>query len=808
MHGLKFTIGLLAIIFAAEALVMFILPFIFPADVPVWLEAVADATLLTVLAVGPIRCLLCRSLLRSYQKLATAEIRLEDRLEFTQAIIAASLEAVVSIDEHNIITFWNPQAEALFGWRADEAVGRRLTETIIPERYRAAHEAALRRFLQTGRGRLLGQRIELVAQHRDAYEFPVEVSLSAGRSSSGFVFTAFIRDIRERKRNEEQLRKLSRVVEQTASPVIITDSEGRIEFVNEAFTAASGYSAEEVIGKNPRILKSGLTPRETFDAMWKALTAGRVWRGELCNRRKNGELYWILATTSPLQDSAGRTTHYVGVQEDITARKQMEEELRLAARTDRLTGLINRGLFCDRLEQALLRRRRHRDYHFAVLFLDLDRFKLVNDTFGHEAGDRLLVEVAERLRSAVRCNDSISRHTRGHSAARFGGDEFVLLLDGITGPEDAAGVAERLLNVLSQPFRIGQAEVEVFTPASIGIVTSAMPAESAEEILRNADIALYEAKLRGKGRYVMFDHSMHDRVQRRVNLENDLRQAIAAGQLFLMYQPIVSLETGALESMEALIRWNHPQRGAIAPHEFIPIAEETGLILPIGEWTLRQACRQWSEWQNRLGELAPRTVSINLSRCQLALENLPRTVQRILEETGASPSGVHLEITESAAMTDPALARRVLQALKQIGVGLCLDDFGTGQSSLWCLHDFPIDVLKIDRSFIANLSRGRDYLALIHAANQLAHNLNMRVVAEGIESPDQIAALVAVGCEYGQGYLLGRPLTGAQVEEFILSRGGAAGLSAFVPDSGRARLLSAPPAACELEAQHAPQHAG
>ncbi len=803
---LRFTAGLMAIIFAAEALVMFVLPLILPTDTPVWLEALVDATLLTLLAVGPTWHLLCRSLVRACDELAAAEVRAESQLNLMQGIIEAAPDAIVSTDERCIITGWNPQAEALFGWPAREAVGRRLSEMIIPEGYRAAHEAGLRRFLKTGHARVLGRTLELAALHRDGRELPVEANLTACRSDTGWVFTAFIRDLRERKRNEEQLRKLSRVVEQTASPVIITDAEGRIEFVNQAFIAATGYDAEEALGKNPRILKSGLTPPETFDAMWKALKAGRVWRGELCNRRKNGELYWVLATISPLLNGRSEITHFVGVQEDITARKQMEEQLRLAARTDRLTGLINRELLCDRIEQALLRRRRHKDFHFAVLFLDLDRFKLVNDTFGHEAGDRLLVEVAERLRSAVRCNDSLSRHGRGHSAARFGGDEFVLLLDGLARPEDAAGVADRLLGVLARPFRVGEAEVEVFTPASIGIVTSAMPAESAEEVLRNADIAMYEAKLRGKGRYVMFDRSMHERVQSRVSLENDLRRALEVGQLFLMYQPIVSLETGALESMEALIRWNHPQQGLVTPDVFIPLAEESGLILPLGEWTLRQSCRQWVEWRQRLGDLAPRAVSVNLSRCQLALENMPQTIRRILEETGVPAPCVHLEITESAAMADPRLARRVLEALKQTGVGLSLDDFGTGQSSLWCLHDFPIDVLKIDRHFAASLSRNRDYLAVIHAACQLAHNLNMQVVAEGLETPDQIAALLAVGCEFGQGFLLGRPMTAAQVEEFILSRrGAAAGLSAFIPDSGRAGLLSPPQTACELGTRHTSQ---
>lgn len=777
----RFVLSLLGIIFAAEAVVMFILPLVLPADTPVWFEALSDSTLLSFIAAYPVWRILCGSLRKSLAAQRAGEKRLAAIAARTRMILDSALHAIVSMDARGIITDWNPQAEKLFGWSADEAIGRDLAELMIPERFRAAHRAGLKRFLQSGVRRVLNQRLELFALRRDGCEFPIELCVSVFTSETGPTFTSFISDISERKQVEEERRKLSRVVEQTPTPVIITDVKGNIEFVNQAFLATSGYAAGEVMGKNPRILKSGRTPVQQYVDMWNQLKAGATWRGELCNRRKSGELYWVLAVISPLKDAQGRITHYVGVQEDITLRKRMEDELRKAARTDALTGLANRALFCDRLHQAVLRARRSRDYRFAVLFLDFDRFKLINDGLGHEAGDELLKEIAERLRHAVRSGDTISRESPEHTTARFGGDEFVVLLDGIKSPQDATIVADRLLTAFAQPFRVRGHEV--FATASIGIVSSDLVSDVAdvEEFLRNADTAMYEAKLAGRGRYVVFDASMRRRVEERLKLETDLRKALDGGQLFLMYQPIVSLQTGEMDGVEALIRWKHPERGLIPPSHFVPIAEEIGLMVPIGEWVLRESCRQFARWRQSMGDAAPRSISVNLSRTQLAIVDLPATIQRILKETGVSSSSLHLEITESMAMRDVEFAKRILHALKQIGCVLCLDDFGTGHSSLSCLHEFPIDVLKIDRSFVANINRGRDFIALIHSANQLAHNLGIRVVAEGVERLDQVGLLQSINCEFGQGNLLGKPMMAEQVAEFRVQAGPLSSRTACEP---------------------------
>lgn len=471
---------------------------------------------------------------------------------------------------------------------------------------------------------------------------------------------------------------------------------------------------------------------------------------------------WLSVNADPVLLNGRR--HTVVAVEDITARKAMEEELRAVARTDRLTGLPNRALLCERLQHAVLRSRQRKDYHFAILFLDIDRFKTINDSLGHAVGDLLLQEIGRRLQATVRARDLLSQASPEHTTTRLGGDEFVVLLEGIAGPRDATGVANRILNALAQPFQLGSHRVH--STASIGIVTSDMPAESADDVLRDADTAMYEAKLAGKGQHVVFDVAMRQRVQNRLKLENDLHRALEAGQLFLVYQPIVSLRTGRLKSFEALVRWRHPERGLISPAEFIPIAEDTGLILPIGEWVLREACGQFTRWQESMGDAAPISISVNLSRHQLTLPDLPQTIQRIMEETGMVPARLHLEVTESAVMKNAAVAVQLLRAIKAIGVRLDMDDFGTGYSSLACLHQFPIDVLKIDRSFIANIDHGRDFTALVHAVTQLAQNLNISVVAEGIETADQLLILQSLDCEFGQGYFFSKPLMADEVAEF------------------------------------------
>jgi diguanylate cyclase (GGDEF)-like protein len=515
-------------------------------------------------------------------------------------------------------------------------------------------------------------------------------------------------------------------------------------------------------------------------AVNKAIADGSTWDLELPLITATGKRIWVRAQGECIIEG-GVTTKLCGAFQDITDRKTVEELLRGSATHDKLTGLPNRSLLTDRLQQCLNRSARNLGRAFAILFLDFDRFKLTNDTLGHEAGDELLKQIALRLRACVRSGDSVAFPEDRSTVGRLGGDEFVVVLDDIEGLPDAIVVADRLLKVLASPYMIlGH---DVVSTASIGIVTGGAHYSRPDELLRDADIAMYEAKAAGKARYVVFDTQMHQRLQRRAEMEADLRKAIALEQLFLVYQPIVSLATGANHGVEVLLRWNHPTRGIICPAELIPIAEESGLILPIGEWVIRTACNQFKVWQRTLGDLAPLSISVNLSRKQLAIGSIVSKVAAILDETGMDPTRLNLEVTESAVMNDPVGATQLLNELRRTGIKIHMDDFGTGHSSLAMLHQFPIDVLKIDRSFVANLGQGRAFAALVCAIVQLAHNLGMSIVAEGIESGEQVAMLQSIDCEMGQGYYFSRPLTAPAFEAFRRSAAQGTPPDATDPDA-------------------------
>jgi diguanylate cyclase (GGDEF)-like protein len=441
---------------------------------------------------------------------------------------------------------------------------------------------------------------------------------------------------------------------------------------------------------------------------------------------------------------------------DITARKMAEERLMHDAFHDGLTGLPNRALFRDRLGQTMRRARRRKDHLFAVLFLDLDRFKVINDSMGHMMGDDLLVAIARRLKTCTRPGDTI---------ARLGGDEFTILLDDIEDEQEASLVADRIHEELSLPFNLdGQ---RVYVTASIGIALGADGYRKPEELLRDADTAMYRAKMLGKARHVVFDKAMHARAVAQLQLESDLWQVIERNQLVLHYQPMVELGSGRVIGLEALVRWNHPQRGLIMPAQFIPLAEETRLIAQVGRWVLKEACRQMRSWQKRLATAFPISVSVNLSGKQLAQPDLIEQVEQVLKETGLDPEWLKLEITESVVMENAKATVAMLGRLRALGLELHIDDFGTGYSSLSYLHRFPVDRLKIDRSFVSNMSMEDKNSEIVRTIIQLARNLGMGVVAEGVQTAEQLAHLKALGCEHGQGYFFSRPLAADQVDSLI-----------------------------------------
>ena len=544
--------------------------------------------------------------------------------------------------------------------------------------------------------------------------------------------------------------------------VSVADNRGKIIDANDAFCALSGYAREELLGRDHRIVNSGTHPKAFWTEMWQTVNQGASWRREVCNRSKNGALYWVDSMITPFRDPRTGSMKYISIRFDITQGKANALHLIEAARFDKLTGLANRALFMTRLEKAMARVRAGLQAHYAVLFLDFDRFKLVNDTLGHEAGDELLRQIALRLRGDLRGSDLVNDDDTGNVVSRFGGDEFLLLINDLKAPADAVRIAERLLNTLMPSYEILGSEVH--STASIGIATSEQGNATAEEAVAQADVAMYEAKHAGRGCSVVFNEAMHTRLTRHVQIESSLRRALGTDELSVVYQPIIELATGKMASAEALVRWQHPTLGAVSPEEFIPIAEECGLIIALDEWVLNQACQAMVQWRQADPGRAPQTISVNVSRAELALgDRLLDKLRGTLARVGLPPQCLQLEITEREVMRRPEAALKLMQDLQQLGVRLAMDDFGTGTSSLGLLRDFPFNTIKIDRSFVHGLSGSRELMAVIHATIILVENLNMASLVEGVEDPAQLAILQSLGCRYAQGYLFGRPVPAAQL---------------------------------------------
>jgi diguanylate cyclase (GGDEF)-like protein/PAS domain S-box-containing protein len=537
----------------------------------------------------------------------------------------------------------------------------------------------------------------------------------------------------------------------------VVSLQGRWLQVNRSLCDIVGYAEGELLESDVQ----RVTHRDDLVALDEQMTrfaAGAVssHQTEVRYCHKTGKEVWAHLGMSLVRDGEARPLHLIFQIQDITDRKRAEEQLLHDAFHDALTGLPNRALFMDHVKMAIQRSRRSGDRLFAALFLDLDRFKIINDSLGHMVGDQLLVGIAHRLEACLRPGDTV---------ARLGGDEFTILLEDLSGIEDAIDVARRVQEAVTQPFNIGGHEV--FTTASIGIALSTAGYDRAEDLLRDADTAMYRAKLEGKKRHVVFDKAMHDRAMELLQIETDLRRAITRKEFFLNYQPIVNLETGKVASFEALVRWRHPERGLVMPGEFVPVAEETGLIVPLGLWVLNEACRQMRAWQKQGLADENVTMSVNLSSRQFSQTDLIEQVSSALREAGLRASNLKLEITESMVMENIDTAIDMLMQLRDLGVGLSIDDFGTGYSSLSYLHRFPIDTLKIDRSFVTQMTDNAENAEIVRTIVTLARSLDMNVIAEGVETLEQLRQLGGLGCDYGQGYLFSRPVGAGQAVELL-----------------------------------------
>ena len=603
-------------------------------------------------------------------------------------------------------------------------------------------------------------------KRQDGRQFWAEVNSTPLCNSDGHPIATLITvtDITERKWLEEYLRLLESVVVNANELVMISQVEAgddpldlRIVYINDAFLKVTGHRAADVIGRTAQLLVGPKTDLDELTRIRETMIRHESVKAELILHRRDNTHFWADINTVPIRNEHGQVTHFVSVMREVTERKNAEEQLRRNAFHDPLTGLPNRLLFTERLTQIISRSKQIPGRKFAVLFLDLDRFKVINDSLGHMVGDQLLIAIARRLETCVKRTDIV---------ARLGGDEFTILLDDIQTEDAANHVAERIHQELALPFTLNG--YEVFTTVSIGIALSTTDFNHTEDLLRGADIAMYRAKASGKACHEVFDTEMHNEAMRQMQLENDLRRALERGEFRVYYQPIVSLTTGRLAGFEALMRWQHPERGLVSPGDFIPIAEETGLILPMGEWILMEACRQLSDWQKKYPQYRRLSMSVNISSRQFSQRGTIDLLKNVLEKTGLNPALLKLEITETAIMENTETAMEILLALKKMGVQLSVDDFGTGYSSLGYLYRFPMDVLKIDRSFISRVDTDGEKLELVRTIITLAWNLGMDVIAEGVETTKQLAQLKMLKCEYGQGYLFSKPMSAEHTEKFLL----------------------------------------
>ncbi len=678
----------------------------------------------------------------------------DDQLRLMERAIAASSNGVVITDPSrpdNPIIYANDAIEKITGYQREDFVGQNC-RFLQGQQSETDDLLTLKQAIQTH------QECHVVLKNyrKDGQLFWNELYISPVFDEDGYLtnFVGIQTDITERKQREELIQQqkelLQTIFDHIPMMIILFDADGTIQIMNQAAETLLGWSIDD-LQHIDLLTECYPDPLERTKVQHWMQHPQPGWR-DFSTRVRDGST--IITTWSNIQLSNGVR---IGIGQDITERKRMEEQLRHDALHDALTGLPNRTLFLDRLNQAIARRQRDKERLFAVLFLDLDRFKVINDSLGHSVGDQLLVAIAKRLHNCLRPGDTV---------ARLGGDEFSLLLDNVDSISAVTQVADRIHKILQFPFYLNS--YEVFTNASIGIKFSDDPTETPEDLLRDADTAMYRAKEQGNANHAVFDVTMYDRAVALLKLENDLRRALERQEFRVYYQPIVSLATGKISGFEALVRWQHPERGLVSPAEFIPVAEETGLIIPIGLWVMRESCRQLRQWQIEFADQnLSLTMAVNLSVKQFSQPYLLEQIDETLRETAIAPRFLKLEITESGIMGNAKVAAKLLQELKARSIQLCIDDFGTGYSSLSRLNEFPIDALKIDRSFVWKMGDVNDRARMVEVILMLAHTLDMTVVAEGVETEAQLHQLRKLGCDYGQGYLFAKPLNCHDTDELL-----------------------------------------
>ncbi len=678
-----------------------------------------------------------------------AQKALHDSEHLFRALIEDAVDIIAMVDQSGRISYVSPSVSRTLGYAPNELIGGNVSHYLHERDVRITTWRMLMALKRQGvpvwsefrvRGKGRGWRL-LEASFK---------SLALEDGETLVVVNA--RDVTERRMADASRQQLSSAVEQTADLVIITDRAGVIEYVNPAFTRITGYTAQDVLGGRPNILKSGRQDDTFYKELWDSILAGQSFTEVMANRRKDGTLYYEEKTITPLKDRRGRITHFVSTGKDITERIEAQERLQHLAHHDVLTDLPNRALMRDRLVQALSRARRDGRY-VALLFMDLDNFKDINDTLGHRCGDQLLIEVAGRLQSCLREEDTI---------ARLGGDEFVVILENLRAVDEVAPIAQKLVDSLAAEFLIN--DTALYATTSVGITLFPADTQQLDVLISNADAAMYQAKAHGGNCFQFFTPEMAAQISTRLTLERELRQAQQADAWCLHFQPRVRLDTNQVICAEALLRWIHPEHGLSEPDTFLPTLEQTGLMVPVGHWVMQEVCRAVRSWRD--AGLRDLRASINLSVRQLHDPALLATLDQAVRAAGLSYDMLELEITESSLLNDMQEALTVLRRLRAQGVTIAIDDFGTGYSSLSYLKQLPVDRIKLDRSFVAAIPAEKD-AAVARAVIELAHSLGLKVTAEGVETQQQLEFLRAQGCDEAQGYLFARPVDAAALAAWL-----------------------------------------
>jgi diguanylate cyclase (GGDEF)-like protein/PAS domain S-box-containing protein len=731
-------------------------------------------------------------------------LALRENEERTSSIISTSLDAIITIDANDIITNWNAQAEVIFGWSSQEVLGKKLADHIIPQEFRERHLNGIRNYLASGEGPFLNQRLEVEALDRDGQQFPVELTIAPITIDGEPAFSAFVRNISERKQAEQQIsrdyhsqRVIASVLEISMRSIPFNEQleQSLDQILSTPWLLLQGTGAIFIVDKEPDnlIMAAQRGISEAIQQKCARVSYGDCLCGKAAqtqeivfsscvgddhtisydNMKPHGHYCIPIISKESLMGVLNlylEHGHQKNTEEiqflntiantlgNMIHRQRSDEKLQHYAYYDELTELPNRAMFLERMAQCIKHASQHDEHTYALLFMDLDRFKNINDSLGHMVGDQVLDCVAERLLQCVRPQDTV---------ARLSGDEFGILLDGITDIAYAYQVATCIHDELLKPLQLDR--YEVFTSASIGIAPGSLSYNHPTELLRDADTAMYRAKHQGSGHTSVFDEEMHARAVNLLTLETEMRRAVKQQEFEIHYQPIVSAHDNRIVGFESLLRWNHPQRGQVSPVEFIPIAEETGLINELGIWVLEESCRQNQIWAERYPQHASLYVSVNLSAVQFLKSDLITRIDNSLRSISYNMENLRLEITESILMENPESASQALQDLKSRGARLYLDDFGTGYSSLSYIHNFPFDALKIDRSFVSKLGTGDKHTGMVKTIIAVARNFNMEVIAEGVETRDQMMQLREMGCENLQGYYFSKPVAASEAEKLLSS---------------------------------------